>query len=248
MTATQLRLLFPGAFREIAETIRTAFAREAPGIELTFHPFLPSGMLAQAVLEGTEVDIVVSANWAFMDWLREVGIVPEPRVFAGNRLCVIALPDARPPVTGVDSLAQPGLRLVVSQPITDPCGQYVRAFFARAGIVEAMREKARRGELVHTRGSADLPAALFDGRADAGILYLSEARRLAGRLRVIALPEGLDLHDQIRFTAGTVARGGSQKPEAERFLRFLTGDPGQMLLEAAGFLPLARLSGGVEDG
>ena len=248
MAATQLTLMLPGAFREVAESIREAFARQEPGIELSFHPFLPSGMLAQAVLEGAAADVIVSANWAFIERLQDVGLVPAPQVLAGNRLCIVARADSRVPVTRAESLAQPGLRVVVSQPVTDPCGQYVRELFARAGIDPAMREKARRGELVHARGSADLPAFLADGRAEAGVLYASEAGRLVDRVSVVPLPDPFALADRIRFFAGTIVCGREPRPEAERFVAFLTGPAGQELLAAAGFVPRAALGEGRAGG
>lgn len=244
MSGAQITLMLPGAFRELTEAIRRAFAEEGKGIELAFHPSAPSGMLAQALLEGAHADVIVSANWAFMERLQEVGLVPAPQVLAGNRLCLVVRPDSGSLVTGADSLAQPGLRVVVTQPITDPRGQYVRELFARAGIVAAMQEKARRGELMHARGSADVPAYLADGRAEAGILYVSEAQHLTDRLQVIPLPQPLELSDRIRFTIGAVASGGRPKPEAERFVDFSTGDAGQSVLAAAGFLPRATLVDG----
>jgi ABC-type molybdate transport system substrate-binding protein len=94
----------------------------------------------------------------------------------------------------------------VPQSATDPCGQYVVELFARAGLAEAMGAKEQAGALLHLVGSGDLPSFLFDGRADAGIFYASEARALGDRVVTVAPPETLDLGERIVFVVGAVVR------------------------------------------
>ena len=105
-------------------------------------------------------------------------------------------------VRGLADVTDDDLRLVTPQSTTDPCGRYVVDLFARVGLTEAMAAKEAAGSLVHSRGSGDLPAFLFDGRADAGIFYASEAWALGDRVVTVALGADLDMSDQIAFVIG----------------------------------------------
>lgn len=93
---------------------------------------------------------------------------------------------------------------------------------------------------MHSRGSGDLPGYLFDGRAQAGIFYHSEAHALGNRVAVIELSGALDLRGRIQFTIGAVRRNGAIDPRAQPVVEWFLGSGGQALLERHGFLPVDR--------
>lgn len=233
-TQRTLRLFMPGAFAHISESIRAAFARIEPGVELAFHEFVPSGILAREIRAGAPADLYVSANTRYMDELFVDGFVTVPRVLAGNRLTIIGRPDG-PPIDGLDALLEASLNVVVPQPQTDPCGQYVAAMFGEAGVDEAMQAKLAVGTLIHSKGSGDLPSYLDDGRAMAGIFYASEAVALGDAVRVVPLPPELDFHERIAFSLGLVVTDDPH-PAAMSLYRWLLGNDGQKLLIDYGFL------------
>ena len=227
---------FPGAFAAMGDEIRAEAAAAFPELELTFHEFVPSGMLAQEIRDGAPADMYISANTRFMDELHVQGFVPAPAHLAGNRLCIIVHPDHASTVQSLSDLAVPEVTLVTPQSQTDPCGQYVVQLFERAGRTETMDAKRDAGTLMHSRGSGDLPGYLFDGRAQAGIFYASETLALGDRVVVVDLPVELDLRDQIQFTIGAVERDGAQHPFAQPMVDWFLGPIGQTLLEQHGFL------------
>ena len=93
-----------------------------------------------------------------------------------------------------------------------------------------MRDKQARGELVRSIGSGDLPAFLLDGRAQAGILYVSEARQLdADLMRTIELPADEDMHEHVRFVVAALTEHGTP------FVRWLLQPDARAALDAAGF-------------
>jgi len=95
-----------------------------------------------------------------------------------------------------------------------------------------MREKQDRGELLRSIGSGDLPDFLLDGRAQVGMLYVSEARQLnPAQIRTIELPPEEDLHERIRFVVAPLTEAG--RP----FASWLVGSESQAQLIAAGFGP-----------
>jgi molybdate transport system substrate-binding protein len=231
----------PGAFAGLPEDLRAGFSAVAPGAELAFHAFVPSGILAREILDGAEADVYVSANVRFMADLWRAGLVPHPHLLAGNRLCIIVRPDRADRIRRLEDLIRPDVRLVTPQSATDPCGQYVVELFERAGLAEAMRTKEENASLIHSVGSGDLPAFLADDRADAGIFYASEAQGLGDAVVTVDLPTDLDFRDRITFVIGVVVRGDHLHPLARAFVDFLVGSDGQALLSRHGFLPAASV-------
>jgi molybdate transport system substrate-binding protein len=227
-----VRVAMPGAFARLGPQLADLFAATSPdgaGGSIAFAALRPSGLLAQAILAGEPADVYVSANVMWMRRLQRAGLVQHWSTLARNRLCIVAVPGAR--VQQLADLARPGLRVVAPQAATDPCGRYVEQLWRRAGLLGAMRAKQAAGELVRSVGSGDLPAFLLDGRAQAGMFYLSEARQLdPGQVHTLELPAGQDLRERIRFVVAALSERGVA------FVRFLLGPAGRDALLAAGFV------------
>jgi molybdenum ABC transporter molybdate-binding protein len=222
----------PGAFARLGPQLAAQFAATAADGARTpviFAAFRPSGLLAQAILAGEPADVYVSANVLWMRRLQRAGCLRHWSTLARNRLCIVAVPRAG--VQDLADLARPGLRVVAPQAATDPCGRYVEQLWRRAGLLAAMRAKQARGELVRSVGSGDLPGYLLDGRAQAGMFYLSEARQLdPDQVHTRILPPEQDLHERIRFVVAALGERGAP------FVRFLLSPAGRATLAAAGFL------------
>lgn len=239
---TELTLYFPRAFAGLSESLRAAFTALQSGIYLQFHEFVPFGILASELLAGAFADVFISANVLYMADLWRAGRISSPQPLASNRLCIIVLANQATAVSNLISILDPGLRLVTPQPETDPCSQYVIEMWRKAGLENRVAEKTKCGELIHSRGSGDLPEFLFDGRVDAGIFYASEAVSLGDQVPVVPIDQALDGHEEILFTIGALSRGGAPAQSAIEMVRFMTGNSGQLLLQQYGFTPLARIS------
>jgi len=230
-----VRVAMPGAFARLGPQLADQFAATAPiaadgaCASIVFAAFRPSGLLAQAILAGEPADVYVSANVLWMRRLQRAGRVRRWSTLARNRLCIVACPGA--PVARLADLTRPGLRVVVPQAATDPCGRYIEHLWRREGLLEAMRAKQAAGELVRSVGSGDLPGFLLDGRAQVGMFYLSEARQLdPGQVHTLALPAEQDLHERIRFVVAALSERGAP------FVRYLLSPAGRDTLVAAGFV------------
>jgi molybdate transport system substrate-binding protein len=217
----------PGAFARLGPELARIYSEDT-GHSIVFAAFRPSGMLAEAILAGARADVYVSANVTWMHRLQRAGLVRHWTTLARNRLCLIAKPEVR--VDTLEMLAQPRLKVVAPQAATDPCGRYVEILWQRTGLLARMREKQARGELVRSIGSGDLPGFLHDGRAQAGMLYLSEAHQLeAAQIRTIPLLSEQDMHEKIRFVITALSDGGTP------FMRWLLAPEAQAQLVAWGF-------------
>ncbi|GBD18392.1 Molybdate-binding protein [bacterium HR27] len=227
----------PSALRAVSPQLAERFGQRYPGVDVVVLPPSPSGMLAQAVLEGEPADVIVSASRAYLILLAEVGFADPPVTIAGNRLVGIVHPRLEDRPEGLAGMLRPGLRLVLSQPVTDPCGQYTREAFERAGLLAQLREKGQRGELAFHRGSLGLIEAVASGEADGAVLYASEAAHSG--LVTVPLEPPVDLADRIAFCAAVLTRA-REREVAEAFVSFLLDREGQMLLGQAGFIPVVR--------
>lgn len=230
-----LRIFVPGAFASLADDLEAAFRREIPDANLWFHRFVPSGDLAREILDGALAHVFVSVNRHFMDKIESAGLARNVRELAGNRLAIIidARSGVRPSTLRETLLGE--VRLVVPQPITDPCGQYVRAMLQQASLIDAFTDRLEAGAAIFSHGSGDLPNFLSDGRANVGIFYHSETLALGDRIRVVDLPPDLDQHTSIQFVVSEIVRNGQRHPLAESFVQFLL-NAGQNILVANGFM------------
>lgn len=234
-----LLIFAPGSLRNVQEPIQAAFRLAAPEVEITFHPPAYSGLLAKQVLDGAPADLFISANWAYVDQLHTAGLMPEPRLLAGNRLALLVRKGLEAELRDLESLLRPGVRLLLPPAATDPLGQYAQELLQRDGLADAVRAKRERGEIAEHLGT--LAEGLRTGQVDAAMMYASTASAFVAHATVLPLPPEHDMHEQIRFALGAVQRDGACHPDATRLVAFLTGAEGQSVLAAGGFIPLAQL-------
>ena len=109
------------------------FARVAPDVMVRVHPFAYSGLSAEQLRQGAPADLFISADMAYRDALREVGLVPLARPIARNRLCLAARAGLSLRIRRIDDLGRAGLPLVVPPAESDPLGQCAAKLFERAG-------------------------------------------------------------------------------------------------------------------
>ncbi len=237
MTARRSLTVFaPGSFNPVRSALRDRFRDLRPDVELVFHPPAYSGLLAAQILAGAPADVFVSANRRYVEDLHRAGLVPAPRILAGNRLGLVVRADLAGTVRAVIDLARGGLRLLVRPHTTDPLGQYAAELLDRAGLADAIARKRAAGEVIGELGQ--LSTLLAHGQVDAAIAYATAVAGLPPSAVPVPLPPSLDLHDRIVFAVGALARDGKSHPAAEPFVDYLLGPVGQRVLERAGFLTL----------
>lgn len=191
-----------------------------------------SNTLAKQIAEGAPVHVFVSADAAQMDVAERSGrIVPgSRRDLLSNTLVLVT------PATGTSSVERPGdlaraevRRVALGNPGTVPAGVYARQWLEGRRLWDAVAPK-----VVPTLTVRAALAAVRAGRADAGVVYATDARTEPGVKVVYHVPaaEG----PAIRYPAAVVH--GEREREAQAFLSFLSGPEARALFEAAGFVTL----------
>lgn len=218
-----LTVFAAASLTEAFTSLGRTFEGSHPGVEVRFN-FGGSSTLAQQITQGAPADVFAAASPATMKTVADGGdAAGEPRVFARNRL-VIAVPKDDPGgVSGVRDLSRRGLKVVLCAEQV-PCGAAAEKALGAAGVeVEAAsREK-------------DVKAVLTKvglGEADAGLVYRTDAKAAADRVRGIEFPEAARAVND--YPIVEVAKA-PQSALAKEFVALVLGAEGGAVLGRAGF-------------
>jgi molybdate transport system substrate-binding protein len=210
----------------------TAAARHRLGITVRFN-FAGSHTLARQIAEGARADVFISADASQMAVVERAG-----RVVAGsqvnllsNQLVVVVPKSSRLAGLAPAHLAGSDIRrLAMGDPAAVPAGVYGRAWLQQLGVWADVERK-----VIALPSSRAVVAAVREGRADAGIVYATDARGDGG-VRV-AHAVGTDAGPRIVYPAAVIA--GGRVEQARALLTWLQSDEARGIFEAAGFRPLA---------
>jgi molybdate transport system substrate-binding protein len=192
-----------------------------------------SSTLARQIVEGAPIDVFISADETQMRVASNGG-----RIVAGsevallsNQLVVVTGHNSRERVRQPRDLASSAVRrIAMGQPDSVPAGVYGRAWLTRLGLWSAVLPKVL--PLPTVRAAL---AAVREGRADAAIVYATDARTAPDVTVGYSVP--IDEGPPIRYPAAILV--GPRQQDAARFLSFLQSRDARQVFEAAGFSVLA---------
>jgi len=218
------------SLREPVSQLARRFEAQGKGLKVNL-VFGASSALARQIQAGAPADVFLSADEVTVDRLQANGFVRPGtrRVFASNQLVVIAARELTVPLRVPDDLLRPEVRRIALAGPEVPVGRYAREWLAHRGLAEAVKQRT----VVLEDARATL-ASVDSGNAEAGIVYLTDAR-IAKTARVaFAVP---DTEQPYIVYVGAVMLGGDQPELADEFLRLLASKEGLNTLHAAGFGP-----------
>lgn len=230
MTQT-LTVFAASSLTDAFEDIVAVFETDNPGVTVLLS-VAGSATLRTQIEQGAPADVFASANVVHMDALREAGLVTDVQRFVGNRLLVVAQPEAG--IQTLTDLAREDVRLVVAAPQV-PVGSYAREMLehvaARDGqaVVDAILANIVSEEL----NVRQVVSKVLLGEADAGVVYQSDALAFA-ELAVIPIADALNVTAEYPIA---VVREANEVDVARAFVDFVLSEAGQQVLEAYGFLP-----------
>jgi molybdate transport system substrate-binding protein len=199
------------------------------GIAVRFN-FAASNTLARQIVEGARVDVFVSADEAQMDVVERAGrVAPGTRVdVIGNQLVVIASAAPSSFLRPEDLASSSVRRVAMGDPAAVPAGVYGRKWLETVRLWGAVQPK-----VVPLPSSPAVVAAIRAGRADAGIVYASDAK--SHDVYVVHVVAAADA-PRIVYPAAAIV--GGRVPIAREFIAFLQSAAALRIFEAAGFKPL----------
>ncbi|HEX8311253.1 MAG TPA: molybdate ABC transporter substrate-binding protein [Chthoniobacteraceae bacterium] len=210
------------------EEVEAAYSEQRRDLKLVFN-FAGSGMLQQQIENGAPVDVFISAAPRHMDVLEKKGLIlaDTRRDLLTNTLVLIASENA-PVLTSFNDLQKPQVRrIAVGDPRSVPVGAYAADVIRSLGLAESLAPK-----LVRTLDARQVLTSVETGNAEAGVVYLTDAK-FSGKVRVAATaPEGS--HARIVYPVGVI--NTSRKPDqAREFATFLDSRIARAIFEKHGF-------------
>jgi molybdate transport system substrate-binding protein len=207
-----------------AASLTKVFPAIDPNAKYTFGG---SGALETDIEQGAPADVFAAASPKQPAALLAKGLVEKPVEFATNTL-VLIVPKSNPAhITSVSDITKPGVKLVICN-ATVPCGDYARTAFKNLNITSA----AMKNVVSQTTDVTQTVAEVALGQADAGFVYITDAKAAAGKIAVVRLPANAKPGTQ-DFIA--VVKAGKNQAAAKAFVATVLSAAGQAKLQAAGF-------------
>jgi molybdate transport system substrate-binding protein len=191
------------------------------------YSFAGSDTLATQIEQGAPADVFASASPKQAELLHHDDFLRRPTVFATNKLIVI-VPSSNPGhVKSVYDLPRSGVKIAIGTP-TVPIGTYTRQILDALGVTTAVMKNVVDQES-DVKG---IVAKVALGEADAGFVYVTDARPVAKKVHVVTVPGWAQ--PPIRYEIGIV-RSTKHLAAARAFIRQVKSARGRKLLARAGF-------------
>lgn len=205
------------AFTEIGQRFEADNAGH--GVDVQFS-FAGSAELATQLTQGARADVFASANTAQLDKVADAGLLAGPAVpFAANTLVIVTAPGNPQHVASFADLAR--VRVVIcQQPV--PCGAATHRVEDAAHVqLHPVSEEP---------DVTDVLGKVTTGQADAGVVYVTDARHAGDKVTTVAFPEAAGAVNTYPIA---VLKDASEF--AQRFVDLVTGPVGQDILHRDGF-------------
>ncbi|MEZ5101832.1 MAG: molybdate ABC transporter substrate-binding protein [Thermoleophilia bacterium] len=195
--------------------------------------FAGSGALATQIRQGAPADVFATADPIHTQRLFDEGLVEKPVGFAFNRVILI-VPTANPAnIRSVYDLRRSGVKLVIGANSV-PVGAYTRTILRNLGLSSVLSNVVSQESDVK-----GVLAKVALGEADAGFVYVTDARAAASQVKGLAIP--VWAQPRVRYEVAVV-RSTANRAAAANFVARVRSAKGRAQLKAAGFLlaPLKR--------
>ncbi len=234
---TTLTIFAAASLTDAFSAIGTAFMDDYPGTTIVFN-FAGSNQLATQIGEGAPADLFASADERQMAAAIASGRISSgtPRIFAYNRLVVVAPADNPAELSALADLATPGIKLVFAAAEV-PVGQYTLNFLAQATAADTLGSGYGAAVMDNVVSyEANVRAVLTKvtlGEADAGVVYRSDVGDTD--LVQIEIPDRFNTVVSYPIAPLTDT---ANPAVARRFVEYLLAPAGQQLLARHGFVTI----------
>jgi molybdate transport system substrate-binding protein len=204
----------------------TEFQKANPGTTVTF-TFGGSSTLVTQIQGGAPSDVFASADGASMQKAVNGGqVTAQPTAFATNLLAIVVKPGNPKNVKALAGLAKLSVVSLCAPP--QPCGTYADQILTQAGVKIDPSHITRGADVKSTLN------AVSTGDADAGIVYVTDAKAADSTVTTVAIPAW-----QNAFAIYPIAPVASSRNKdlANAWVEYTTSAAGQKTLQSYGFLP-----------
>ena len=221
------------SLREACTALQASFEMAHPGVHLRFN-FAGSQELRTQLEQGAPADVFLSADRRQMELAQTASVVGPEQLFLTN-VPVLVVPPTNPAHLQRFSDLPSARRLVIGTPEV-PIGRYTLELLERANTVLGPDFSARVQARVVSRelNVKQVLTKVVLGEADAGIVYRSDAQSVGGQVRLLPIPENINVVAQ--YPMAVVLRS-TQAELASAYLHFLLSKEAQAAFARFGFGP-----------
>ena len=212
------------AFKEIGDAFQ---AETGIPVEITYGS---TGTAALQIENGAPYDVFAAADISFIDGLKKKGLtLPDTQqLYAQGRIGLATLKDSPLVLHSLNELADnPAVqKIAIADPSHAPYGRAAKQAFEHAGLWTKVQRK-----MVYSANIQEALNMLKSKNVDVAILSLSLYRPDEVNFQLIdaSWHEPLD-------QAITVLKGTKQEEKARRFIAFVNGAKGRLIMKKYGFL------------
>ena len=235
---------------EAFNTIAREYRLRHPGSEVVLN-FDGSQRLRTQLEHGARADVFASADWHQMEAVEALGLTANSPVnFASNRLTIMGYVGSGGNLDGeisgsqtpsmsefrgnLETLAKPGTKIVLGQQEV-PIGRYAEQLLNNIEdtphLGQQLAHGLRANVVSHEASVRGIVQKVNLGEADAGVVYSSDARLSSADIRVLELPDSINVIAHYPIAALTATRGASN------FVDFVLSEQGQQVLRSYQFGP-----------
>jgi len=222
-SATSIKVFAAVPLKSAFTLLAGKFQTDNPGATVDFD-FATSSQLANKLAQGAAADVFASADNAQMDTVVKAGLAgSDPVNFATNTLVIVTAPGDPKQIHVFADLAKPGIRVAVCQSPM-PCGVATQHIEDNTGLQLSPASEESTVAAVLTK--------VTSGEADAGLVYLTDARRAGNVINAVEFPESAEA---VNVYPIAILKHASQPALAQKFVNLVISPTGEKVLNQAGF-------------
>ncbi|RUT00071.1 molybdate ABC transporter substrate-binding protein [Trichormus variabilis SAG 1403-4b] len=226
---TNLLISAAASLKDVLEEIKPLYQQTQPNANISYN-FGSSGALQQQIEQGAPADIFISAAKKQVDTLEQKGLLlPGTRnIIAKNRL-VLVVPKNVVGVSSFYNLKDAKIKkIAIGEPRSVPAGQYAQQVLEKLKIWQQIKPK-----LVFANNVRQVLASVESGNADAGLVYVTDAKT-SNKVKVVVAADE-KYHSPIIYPLAVVKRS-KNVDAAKAFAQFLSGNEARVVFQKYGFI------------
>lgn len=226
---TNLLVSAAASLKDALEEIKIQYQQSQPNIKISYN-FGASGALQQQIEQGAPADIFISAANRQVDSLEQKGLLltGTRNILAKNRL-VLVVPKNNVGVTSFYNLKDPKIKkIAIGEPRSVPAGQYGEQVLQKLKLLPSVKSK-----LVYANNVRQVLAAVESGNADAGLVYITDAK-ISDKVKVVVAADE-KYHSAIVYPVA-VLKGSKNTGAAKEFAQYLSSSQAKGILKKFGFI------------
>ncbi len=198
------------SLKDALETIKPLYEQKHPQVTITYN-FAASGSLQRQIEQGAPIDVFLAAASQQMDALQNQGLLLEGtrRNLLKNQMVLVVQQDNQKINSFADLTTDAVKKIALGEAASVPAGKYAQEILRSLQISNAIQSK-----VVYGKDVRQVLYYVATGNADAGIVYLTDAK-VSPRVKIVATAPA-NSHSAIVYPIAVVT--GSANPEAAKEL------------------------------